>query len=202
MPKNLELMKKLNLNPDNIIIGFSGHITEEKGLDILSYAARIVVRKYRNVRFLVIGDGPARLKYEMLVSKLGLSNFFTFTGFINADAVAEHLALTDIFVAPYRMLEFQKLMQIETPLKVVQYLAMGKPVVMSRISEQNVVSCSGGGLLTEPDHPRKLAEALMTLINDEEERKVMGKKARAYVERNLDWRLIAQNLIGIYRDLL
>lgn len=201
-PRNLELMKTLGIDPEDPVILFSGHITEEKGLDTLVYAAKTVVRQYKNIKFLVIGAGPIRNRIEALLDDVGLRSFFKFTGFIRAEMLAQHLSLANICVAPYKPLAFHGELRIETPIKVVQYLSAGKPVIMSRVSDENVVSWSGGGLLVDPGDPKKLAEDIICLIQDERFRERMGRKGREYVERNLDWSTIAQRLVDIYKSLL
>jgi len=195
------LMKMLNFSSQDTIVVFSGHITEEKGLDLLAYAAKIITKQHKNIKFLVIGDGPIKNEMETLVDNLDLQSFFRFTGFVDVEALAEYLSLADICVAPYKPMPHYKIMQIETPLKVVQYMAMGKPVIMSRVSDKNVVSWSGGGILIDPGNPKRLAEAIINLIEDEKARKMMGEKGRKYVKHNLRWSLIAEKLIKIYQSL-
>lgn len=200
-PRSLSLMKKLKLGFQDQIVLFSGHMTEEKGLDLLAYAAKTVTKKIHNARFVVIGDGPVRNKIMNIVRKLGLQNFFRFTGFVKTEDLSDYMSLADICVCPYKPLPHYDVMKIETPMKVVQYLSVGKPVIMSKVSEENVVSWSGGGLLITPGDPEKLAEAIADLLEDGPSREIMGKKGRKYVEDNLDWGSIAKKLIEIYQSL-
>jgi glycosyltransferase involved in cell wall biosynthesis len=199
---NPTLLKQLNIDYCDTVIAFSGHITEEKGLDFLIEAARIITKNNKRVKFIIIGDGPIKTKMETLVRNIGLNGYFIFTGFLKVEALIEHLSLADICVAPYKPMPHYGIMKIETPLKVVQYMAMGKAVIMSRVSEENVVSWSGGGILVEPGSPKKLAEAITNLIEDKEVRKIMGQKGREYVEHNLEWSIIAEKLKKIYSSLL
>ncbi len=196
------LIKTLNFSSQDIIVAFSGHITEEKGLDTLAYAAKIVTQQCKNIKFLIIGDGPTKSTVQTLVNELDLGDFFRFTGFISAEEFTEHLSLADICVAPYKPMPFQNVMQIETPLKVVQCLSMSKPTIMSKVSSENVVSWSGGGTLVPPDDPQKLADEIIYLAENEKLRDKMGKSGRDYVKRNLDWASIAVTLSGIYKSLL
>lgn len=199
---NPTLMKVLNLSSQDTVVGFSGHITEEKGLDLLVEAARIITKNNKRIKFLVIGDGPIRTEMETLVDNRGLKSYFIFTGFLKVEALVEYLSLADICVAPYKPMPHYGIMKIETPLKVVQYMAMGKPVIMSKVSEKNVVSWSNGGILIDPGNPKKLAEAITNLIEDQKARKMMGQKGRDYVEHNLRWSSIAKKLTEIYQSLL
>jgi glycosyltransferase involved in cell wall biosynthesis len=92
-------------------------------------------------------------------------------------------------------------MKIETPMKVVQYLSMGKPVIMSKVSEENVVKWSDGGLLVDPLNPQKIADIIINLIKDEKMIKKMGENGRNYVEKKLNWSTIAKKLVKIYASI-
>lgn len=201
-PRNLSLIRDLKIDPQDITILFSGHMGDEKGLDTLVYAARLVTKRYKGVKFLIAGDGSIKNKIVLLVKRMKLQSFFRFTGFVEAETLAEYISLADICVAPYKPLPHYSVMQIETPMKVVQYMAVGKPVIMSKVSEENVISWSGGGILTDPLSPEKLAEQIIDLIVDESSRKMMGRKGREYVEHNLKWSSIAEKLMRIYHSLL
>jgi len=80
-------------------------------------------------------------------------------------------------------------------------LALGKPVVMSRISDENVVSWSDGGLLIAPNNVSELASTIINLIEDEKLLKTMGIKGRRYAEENLSWTKIAERLVEIYQSI-
>ena len=199
--RNTFLAKKLGLNEDAVVVAFSGHVTKFKGLNTLVHSAQIIVQKYKNVRFLVIGDGPFMREIVAFTERLGLSNVFRFVGFVPQELVIEYLSLADICVAPYEPMAFFKVSLPETPLKVVEYMAMGKPVIMSKISNENVIAWSGGGLLVTPGDVSELASSVINLVEDEELRKNFGEKGRKYVEENLSWEKHAERLVEIYQSL-
>jgi glycosyltransferase involved in cell wall biosynthesis len=89
----------------------------------------------------------------------------------------------------------------ETPVKVVEYMSMGKPVIMSKISDENVISWSGGGVQITPGDVNELASWLISLISDEEMRRTLGRKGRVYVEQNLSWEKMAPKLVELYKSL-
>jgi glycosyltransferase involved in cell wall biosynthesis len=202
IPPSQYLIREFKISSHETVIAFCGHLTEEKGLDLLIEAAKIITKHNKAVKFLIIGEGPNRNKLEILVENYGLKNYFIFTGFLKTEVLIEYLSLADICVAPYKPMPHYGVMKIETPLKVVQYMAMGKPVVMSRVSEENVVSWSNGGMLIDPGDPKKLADALTNLVEDQKARKIMGRRGRDYVEHNLRWSSIAEKLSEIYKSLL
>jgi glycosyltransferase involved in cell wall biosynthesis len=199
--RNTYLAQKLGLNEDNLVVAFNGHVTRDKGLITLARSAQIVVQKHKNVRFLVIGNGPFMREVTSFTEMAGLSNAFRFVSFVPQELVIEYLSLADICVAPYEPMAFFKVSLPETPLKVVEYMAMGKPVIMSKISDDNIITWSGGGLLVTPGDASELASNIINLIEDEKWRKNFGEKGRKYVEKNLSWERHAERLVKIYQSL-
>ena len=199
--RNNLLAKSLEIADDELVIAFCGHITEFKGLDVLTRSAKIVLEKCKNVKFLIIGDGPFLQHVKDLASKLGVDKNFKFVGFIPQKLLPTYLSLADVCIAPYKPAEFYKLSLPETPVKVVEYMSMGKPVIMSKISDENVITWSGGGVQVTPGDVNELASWLISLINDEEMRRTLGRKGRAYAEQNLSWEKMAPTLVELYKSL-
>jgi glycosyltransferase involved in cell wall biosynthesis len=200
-PRNTQIARCIGIDEEDLVIAFSGHIMEDKGLDILIQSAPLIRQRHPNVKFLIIGDGPARKSMQDLVQKPGLRNAFVFTGYLPQEMVAEYLSLAHLCVAPYKPAGFFKISLPETPLKAVEYLALGKAVVMSRISDDNVITRSGGGLQVTPGSVNELASTVSSLAEDESLMKTMGEKGRKYVQENLSWQKIAERLIAIYESL-
>lgn len=198
---NRQLAEGIGINEEDVVVAFCGHIMEHKGLDVLVRSARIVNQKHKNVKFLIIGDGPAKKRIEAIVDRLHLRKMFRFVDFVTQELMAEYLSLADICVAPYKPMAWFKVSLPETPLKVVEYMALGKPVVMSKISDDNVVTWSGGGLLVTPGKVSELASKIINLVENERLRKIMGEKSRKYVEDNLSWMKIAKRLMEIYQSV-
>jgi len=189
-PPNTHVARCLGIDKEDLVIAFSGHILEDKGLDILIQSAPLIRRRHPNAKFLIIGDGPARKNIQDLVQKSGLHSVFVFTGYLPQEMVPEYLSLAHLCVAPYKPAGFFKISLPETPLKAVEYLALGKTVVMSRISDDNVITRSGGGLQVTPGSVNELASTVSSLAEDESLMKTMGEKGRKYVQENLSWKKI------------
>jgi glycosyltransferase involved in cell wall biosynthesis len=104
-------------------------------------------------------------------------------------------------VAPYTPGPWYQVSKVETPIKVVEYMAMGKPVVMSRISEENVLTWGNGGLIVTPGNVSELASGIIALIEDEKSRKSFGENGRKFVEKDYSWQKISKKLVDIYQSL-
>jgi len=160
------------------VVGFAGSLKAWHGVDLLLRAA---ARLDADVRVLIVGDGPERSKLEALASELRIADRVVFTGAVPHHAVPEHLAAMTVAASPYR---FQTDFYF-SPLKIVEYLAAGLPVVAS---EQGDLAHLVGkaGLMVRPDDDVALAEALDKALGDPELRRAMHFAARRHAA-GLTW---------------
>jgi len=154
------------------VVGFAGSLKAWHGVDVLLRAA---VRLDADVRVLIVGDGPERSKLEALAGELRIADRVVFTGAVPHHAVPEHLAAMTVGAAPY-------VLQTDfyfSPLKLVEYLAAGLPVVAS---EQGDLARLVGkaGLMVRPDDPAELAEAIDKVLSDPALRRAMHFAARRH----------------------
>jgi glycosyltransferase involved in cell wall biosynthesis len=160
------------------VVGFAGSLKAWHGVDLLLRAA---ARLDRDVRVLIVGDGPERPRLEALAGELGIADRVVFTGAVAHHAIPDHLAAMTVAAAPYRgQSDFYF-----SPLKIAEYLAAGLPVVAS---EQGDLARLVGkaGLMVSPDDPVALAEALNTVLADPERRRAMHFAARRHAA-GLTW---------------
>ena len=80
------------------IVTFLGRITYQKGPEYFVEAARKVLDRDPNVRFVMAGQGDLLNKMIKRVAKLHMSNKFHFTGFLKGEEVDRMLSMTDVFV--------------------------------------------------------------------------------------------------------
>ncbi|MDR3328776.1 MAG: glycosyltransferase family 4 protein, partial [Prevotellaceae bacterium] len=85
---------------DEKIVTFLGRITYQKGPDYFVEAANKVLKRYRNVRFVMAGSGDMLNRMIRRVAKLGIANKFNFTGFLHGADVQHMFALSDVYVMP------------------------------------------------------------------------------------------------------
>jgi glycogen synthase len=108
------------------VVTFLGRITFQKGPDYFIEAARLVLERDPNVRFVMAGSGDLLEKMIRRVAQLRMGHKFHFTGFLKGDAVDRMLAMSDVFVMP----------SVSEPFGIVPLEAMRSnvPVVISKQS--------------------------------------------------------------------
>lgn len=147
------------------------------------------------LRFMVMGSGSDLGPLQTFAHELGITDKVIFTDFVPHADVPQHIAAADICVAPF---EDNEVTRCKSPLKIVEYLASGKPIVASDVGEvRNMVE--GVGLLVEPGKPEALAKGILELAGDEALREKMAAAARQRAETKYNWQSSAENLEKAYR---
>lgn len=164
-----------------LVLGFTGFIRDWHGVDrVIRWMATSAAPA--NAMLMVVGDGPVRADLERLASELHLRDRVRFTGVIDRDRVPEHVAAFDIALQP-------AVVPYASPLKLFEYLALGKPVIAPR--QPNIEEILGDGenaLLFDADVADAFERALTQLCADAELRAKLAAAASATIDRlDLTW---------------
>lgn len=192
---------ELQLENSKKYVCFVGHLAAWQGVEFLIRASPLILQKFPDARFLIIGDGVMKDKLLEITSELGLSERFTFTGRIAYERVPLYINAADVCVAPFIKERNSKIGL--SALKTYEYLACGKPIVASSIpGVKDLIESSGGGITVTPENPEELAAAVVRLLNDEDTRVAMGKKGRRYIVENHSWDGVAKKILQICSDII
>ncbi len=178
----------------NFTIGFVGTLKPWHGIDGLIEAFALLHRKNSNARLLIVGDGPKRSDLEQQLYAHNLTEAAHFTGAVPPDLIPELLATMDVAVAPYPdNPDFYF-----SPLKVLEYMAAGLPVVASRIGQLNsLIQHKRNGLLYQPGETSALMNALEQLNTNPALRKTLGHAARQTVTDRHSWYSVTQRILNL-----
>jgi glycosyltransferase involved in cell wall biosynthesis len=165
---------------------YLGHVPRGSDLDLAVEAMAELADEMPQVRLVVAGVGEGLEDLRQQVDRLGLGGrVLLVPGWIEHDRAPCYLAAADAIVAPYRDTLINR---AKCPAKVVQAMALGRPVVTSRVG-QNVEYVEDGrsGLLVEPGNAPDLARALRAVLSDRELAAELGRNARQQVWEQFDW---------------
>ncbi len=183
----------LGIPADAHVVGFTGSLKDWHGIDHLLEGFRIVRESLPNAHLLIVGDGPQRGWIEGFVRGARLRDAVTMTGWLPHEALPAAIAAMDVAVAPYPSLD----QFYFSPLKLFEYLAMGRPVVASGIGQiAEVIAGGENGLLVPPGDPARLANAIVNLHGD---RALAGRLAAAAAEEGArhDWLRNARMVLAL-----
>jgi glycosyltransferase involved in cell wall biosynthesis len=163
------------------VIGFSGAFLAWHGVDMILDALPEVRRRVPEVAVLLLGDGPLRSKLQARVQAEGLGDIVRFAGWTPHDRLPEYLAAFDLAVMPDSN-------EYGSPMKIYEYMAMGKPVVAPRLRPlEDGVEHGKVGLLVPRRDVAAFAAALAELLGDPERSAKMGRAAREHVLHHHTW---------------
>ncbi|GAA5022871.1 glycosyltransferase family 4 protein [Terrabacter aeriphilus] len=188
----------LGLPADGFWVGTVSSLVAYEGVDVLIDAVALLRARGLDVRCAVVGDGTARPALQAQVERLGLSGAVVLPGRVDrTEAAAWHRAL-DVFVVPRQDVDVCRTV---TPLKPIEAMAAGRPVVASDLPAlAEIVAVPGTGLLARPEDAQDLATRLQTLLDDEPLRRRLGDAGRAFAATRT-WQGLAQGYLTLYEGL-
>lgn len=172
------------------VLGFTGFVREWHRLErVIDLIAR---HRERDWHLLVVGDGPARAALEQQAAALGVRERVTFTGVVERDRVPQLVASFDVALQP-------DVVPYASPLKLIEYLAMGRAIVAPAAANiREVLEDGGNALLFEPSDDAAFAAAIERLCNDAALRERLGSQARATIDRlGLTWLANARTVVAL-----
>ena len=183
---------------EDLQVMYLGAHSPTNSLDVLIHAAKIIEEQgFRGIRFVLIGDGPEKPQLMALSEELGLNNV-EFRDPVPKTKVPKVLREADILVITKESTFFSYGGSI---LKLFDYMAAKKPVILSGKPLHDPIEEAGCGLTVPPRDPKALAEAIIQLYQmPEEEREAMGRRGWEYVERHHDIRKLGERLEGVLEE--
>lgn len=187
--------QELGYRPEHVVIGKIARLFKLKGHDDVIHAARLVVDRQPNARFLFIGDGIFRERLERQIAEAGLTDYFQFTGLVPPERIPELIAATDIVVHASLREGLARVLP--------QALISERPVVSYDIDgAREVVISDETGYLIPPRDIEQLAAALTRLAADPTMRERFGHEGRRRFTDQFRHERMTEQLRVLYQKLL
>lgn len=193
-PSHEKAKEQLGL-ADELVLGFTGFVRDWHGVDrVIRWIASPAAPA--NAHLLIVGDGPVRQELEQLADRLSVGQRLTFTGVIDRQQVPAHVAAFDIALQP-------AVTAYASPLKLMEYLALGKAIVAPR--EPNLLEILTDGdnaLMFDNASSKGIETALTQLAADAGLREKLGSAAAATIaQKQLTWLGNASSITDIAERL-
>ncbi|RMF92375.1 MAG: glycosyltransferase [Candidatus Schekmanbacteria bacterium] len=194
--------KELSLSEEDVLVLFVGRFVYEKGIYDILYAAKLLFNKYphlkENLKFLMIGRGPAKDKVINLIKKLSLEENFTIEPHSSYSSMREYYSCADIFTLPSIPKENWK---EQFGMAIVEAMSSGLPVI-STYSGSIPEVVGDSGILIQPNDPQSLAEKIKELFDNEELRAKLSKLGRERAVKNFDISITSKQFDELFESLL
>lgn len=174
------------------IIGTVARLRHEKGIDLLIHAFNTVQIQHPSTQLLLVGDGPQREEYEMLVQQLKLERSVLFYGAADWETAMGLMSVMNVVVLPSRFEGFG--------LTAAEAMAMGKPVVASDIfGLKELIDDGESGLLFENENQMDLSNKLLELLSNANLSDKFSKVGYEKVLKNFDYPVFERNIRCLYK---
>ena len=181
------------------LVAYVGVIGEQEGIDLLLEAVRHITSACRrnDIQFVIMGAGPSLEQLKQTCARMQLSEFVTFTGRIDDTTLFSVLSTADVCVNPDRP---NAMNDMSTMNKIMEYMALGKPIVQFDLAEGRVSALSAS-LYARNTDTTDFGDKILELIDDPCRRRDMGMYGRKRVRDELSWEHEEPKLMAAYDAL-
>jgi glycosyltransferase involved in cell wall biosynthesis len=192
--KGDEIRNKFGLQNGEKIILTVQRLHVRKGVQFALEAFSEVEKKYTDVKFLIVGDGPEKKVLLRLAEDLAIQDKVIFAGAVENSDLPQYYAAADIF-AFHSIYEGFGIVMIEAA-------ASGKPIVTTGSGGSlDIVRNGLNGLLVPAKDSRALADAMMKVLENPELGVSFGRKAREIAEQEFSWDRVSEKYLTIFKRL-
>jgi glycosyltransferase involved in cell wall biosynthesis len=173
-PKDRQLLQKLDIHPEQIVIGYFSTLQPRKRPLDLIVSAGNVLKKHAQIVYIIAGNGPCREEMQEVARQKGIAESFRYLGEIDHQRMPQYLNLADIVVLPSE--------REGAPLVYREAQACGRVLISSDIPAAYEAIVDGEtGLLFRLGDTEDLAEKILTAVENRALRQALGEQARAAV---------------------
>jgi glycosyltransferase involved in cell wall biosynthesis len=175
-----------------LVFGAVGRLVPVKAYPILLKAAKLVFREIPPAHLVIVGDGPLRNELVQLARDYNMMDRVHFLG--ARKDVSEILGAFDVYVLCSESEGMSN--------TILEAMASGRPVVATAVGGNPELVVDGEtGLLVRPNHPHRLATAIMKLLREPACRRRLGQGGRRRVEEQFSLESMVRNYAKVYLGL-
>ncbi len=181
---------------------YLGTLASVRRLEMLVDAFALVAAQFPQAELLFVGDGDLpqeRQNLQAYVERLGLTQRVRFTGFIPMEEAWHLAASAAVCLSPFYPAQ---VLRSTSPTKLVEYLALGRPVVCNDHPEQSRIMAECGAGLCVEWSASAFAGAMLQLARDPEDAERRGQLGPAWVRAHRTYPIIAQRVWAVYQRLV
>lgn len=183
------LKQRLHLNQDKIIL-YTGSFLKIQNIDMLIKSIAQVVQKRQDIKCILIGgSGKDFDKVALKIKSYDLAEYFICIKQKPKEEIANFLAISDILVSP-------RFVGIEIPMKIISYLAEGKPIVATDTPIHNQILSEDSAVLTKPNG-NDFSLGILSLLNNENLRKRIGTNAKELYEKEYSYDAFRKKMLKV-----
>lgn len=164
---NFDIRKNLNINKNKKIVMYAGSLYGWKNIDFILKSVKFVNSK---ICCIILGGTEEQI---IKLKREHETNEVEFIPRVSHDLVSQYLVQADVLVQ-YSSITKNDNLQSFSPIKIMEYLGMGKPILVSRTPwNEEIIQHKKNGLLYDPESPQELAEMIDKILNNKNLQKIL-----------------------------
>ncbi len=189
-----EARRALGYSEQDVVFGKIARLFKLKGHEYLIAAAREVISRNPNCKFLLVGDGIFRPRFEDQIRAAGMQNHFMFTGLVPPEQVPYYLSAMDCLV--------HTSLREGLARTLPQALIAGKPVISYDVDGAREVTIPDEtGILLPPRSVEELAAAILKLAQSKSLRRQLGQNGAARFTERFRHQRMTHEIRALYIQL-
>ena len=190
-----EMRKKLKIEDDEIALISTRILHHHYNVESFIRAIPLILKSFRNVNFIIKGEGPQRAYLKNLADTLGISEHTRFVGLVPHSQMANYLKAADIYISTCFI--------DTTSVSLLEAMACGlAPIVTDIAGNREWITDGINGLLFPHRSPQALAEKAIKLIKNEDLRKRFGERCFQTVKQRASWTESVSKMERVYESII
>ena len=184
---------------DGFTIGYIGSLLDWQSVDVLLEAVHELRAQGMAIHLVIIGDGPSKDELEAMATNWNMQSYVRFTGRVARTEAPRYIAGFDAGYSGQKVLAIGKM--YHSPLKIYEYMAMGKPVIASKFDDAQRVTQNGRlGFLFEGGNKSDLQRAIIDAYQQRHDSTAVSTEIRSEIVDNHSWTARIQMLLTQMTD--
>lgn len=184
---------ELGFSEDYLLVGNVSRFAKQKGIKYYLESIPDVLKEIDNVRFLLVGEGPEEKNIKKTIEELNIQKFIKILPY--QENINEILSILDLLILSSVSDVF--------PMIILEAMRKQIPVVATKVGGiPELINSEENGILVESKNSSALSKAIISLLNDEEKRKNMGKRGKEILEKKFTKEIMVENTIKVYEEIL
>lgn len=177
-----------------------GEISHNRGLYEIILAINLLRDHYPNIILFLLGSGHAEKMLKKTIQELHLQEKCILHQPVDYNEIPQYLANCNVGIMAYPKIKYW---QVNNPIKLLEYLAMAKPVIVTDMPVfRNVIGAKKCGIFINSNHPQDIARAIAFCYENKKKLMEWGIKGRELVQQKYTWRRQAITLANFLNNLI
>jgi len=189
---------KLNFT-NRFVIMYHGIFSPNRGLQNVIKAIARLKDEYPEILFFLLGKGPAENEFKEMVKNMALDRYVLIHPPVPQSEVPKYIKSADIGILPFPDIEWWR---VSSPLKLMEYLAMKKPVIVTNIpAHRNVIGNKKCGIFIPNHQPEAIIQGIKSAIENRKKLADWGEEGLNIILNNYTWDHQALKIVNFLNTL-